>query len=61
MKSIHSVEHFHVKLNRPDAGFVEEVTKGDVGVSSRLIGKWACGCKRRMERTKLLRNLLGAI
>ena len=30
LKSVHAVEHFHVMLNHPDKGFVEEITHGDV-------------------------------
>ncbi|CAD6448028.1 1a9f4b13-8765-442a-882a-fa122e4c8120 [Sclerotinia trifoliorum] len=30
LKSIHSVEHFHVMLYDPDSNFVRELTKGDI-------------------------------
>lgn len=34
LKSVHSVEHFHVMLFDPPVGFVKEVTHGDVPISS---------------------------
>lgn len=30
LKSVHSVEHFHVMIFNADSKFVEEVTEGDV-------------------------------
>ncbi len=36
LKSIHSVEHFHVMLFGPDPAFVEEVTKGDKPLSHKV-------------------------
>ncbi|CAO1605422.1 hypothetical protein XANCAGTX0491_008940 [Xanthoria calcicola] len=33
LKSIHSVEHFHVMLFDPDPKFVEQVTHGDIPLS----------------------------
>ena len=39
LKSIHSIEHFHVMMNDPDMDFVREITKGDVPVSERLDAK----------------------
>lgn len=35
LKSIHSVEHFHVMLFDPDPAFVEGVTHGDVPLSRK--------------------------
>ncbi|KAL8943184.1 MAG: hypothetical protein Q9216_001238 [Gyalolechia sp. 2 TL-2023] len=35
LKSIHSVEHFHVMLFDPDPEFVKEVTHGDVPLSRK--------------------------
>lgn len=35
LKSVHAVEHFHVMLHRPDARFVEEITRGDVPLIAR--------------------------
>lgn len=35
LKSIHSVEHFHVMLFDPDPAFVKEVTHGDVPLSRK--------------------------
>ncbi|KAL8719136.1 MAG: hypothetical protein Q9225_003825 [Loekoesia sp. 1 TL-2023] len=35
LKSIHSVEHFHVMMFDPDPAFVEEVTHGDVPLSRK--------------------------
>ncbi|KAL8870097.1 MAG: hypothetical protein Q9174_003776 [Haloplaca sp. 1 TL-2023] len=37
LKSIHSVEHFHVMMFDPDPAFIEEVTKGDLPVSRQMI------------------------
>ncbi|KAL8755306.1 MAG: hypothetical protein Q9199_003746 [Rusavskia elegans] len=36
LKSIHSVEHFHVMLFDPDPDFVEQVTHGDIPVSRSI-------------------------
>ncbi|KAL9601771.1 MAG: hypothetical protein Q9219_002261 [cf. Caloplaca sp. 3 TL-2023] len=36
LKSIHSVEHFHVMLFDPDPAFVEEVTHGDIPLSRKI-------------------------
>jgi len=36
LKSIHSMEHFHVMLHDPDPEFIREVTNGDSAVSSQL-------------------------
>ncbi|KAF2138276.1 uncharacterized protein K452DRAFT_361351 [Aplosporella prunicola CBS 121167] len=35
LKSVHAVEHFHVMLFAPDAGFVDGVTGGDVPLSQK--------------------------
>jgi len=35
LKSIHSIEHFHVMLHDPDSDSVREITNGDVAVSQR--------------------------
>ncbi|PHH70264.1 hypothetical protein CDD82_7240 [Ophiocordyceps australis] len=35
LKSVHSVEHFHVLLLNPDPGFVHQVTNGDVALCDR--------------------------
>ncbi|KAL8686692.1 MAG: hypothetical protein Q9218_006931 [Villophora microphyllina] len=35
LKSIHSVEHFHVMLFDPDPKFIEEVTHGDIPLSRK--------------------------
>ncbi|KAI1911376.1 hypothetical protein LOZ61_003899 [Ophidiomyces ophidiicola] len=43
LKSIHSVEHFHVMLKAPDMGFVHEITGGDVPLAEKLRGV-ARGC-----------------
>jgi len=37
LKSIHSVEHFHVMLYDPDPEFVREVTKGDRALGRREV------------------------
>ena len=29
LKSIHSMEHFHVMMKDPDMKFIKEITKGD--------------------------------
>jgi len=36
LKSIHSVEHFHVMLFDPDPEFVREITGGDVPLSRKV-------------------------
>lgn len=36
LKSVHSVEHFHVMLHRPDLAFVQEITGGDVPLIERV-------------------------
>lgn len=36
LKSIHSMEHFHVMMKDPDVEFVREITKGDSPASSQL-------------------------
>ncbi|KAG9194422.1 hypothetical protein G6011_04457 [Alternaria panax] len=36
LKSVHAVEHFHVMLYRPDAVFLEEITKGDVPMTEKF-------------------------
>lgn len=36
MKSIHSVEHFHIMLKAPDMEFVHEITHGDVPLVEKL-------------------------
>ncbi|KAL1864058.1 hypothetical protein VTK73DRAFT_6187 [Phialemonium thermophilum] len=38
IKSVHSIEHFHVMLFDPDPGFVQEITHGDVPMSQRPDG-----------------------
>lgn len=36
LKSIHSVEHFHVMLFDPDPNLIEEVTHGDIPLSRKI-------------------------
>jgi hypothetical protein len=36
LKSVHAVEHFHVMLYKPDKGFLERITQGDVAMSERV-------------------------
>ena len=36
LKSINSVEHFHVMLYDPDSEFIEEITNGDVPLSQKV-------------------------
>ena len=36
LKSIHSVEHFHVMLFDPDPAIIEQVTNGDIPLSRSL-------------------------
>ncbi|KAL9137038.1 MAG: hypothetical protein Q9175_001748 [Cornicularia normoerica] len=36
LKSIRSMEHFHVMMKDPDMGFIEEITKGDSPASAQL-------------------------
>lgn len=36
LKSIEAVEHFHVLLNKPDRGFLAELTNGDVAMADKL-------------------------
>ncbi|KAL8843815.1 MAG: hypothetical protein Q9176_001777 [Flavoplaca citrina] len=36
LKSIHSVEHFHVMLFDPDPAFIEQATNGDIPLSRSL-------------------------
>ncbi|CAF9931520.1 hypothetical protein IMSHALPRED_008650 [Imshaugia aleurites] len=36
LKSIHSMEHFHVMMKDPDMEFIESITKGDSPASSQL-------------------------
>lgn len=36
LKSIHSMEHFHVMMKDPDMDFIKEITNGDEPASSRL-------------------------
>ncbi|KAI9743121.1 MAG: hypothetical protein M1818_003416 [Claussenomyces sp. TS43310] len=36
LKSVHAVEHFHVMLFDPPPEFVEEITHGDVPISTKL-------------------------
>ncbi|KAI4205915.1 MAG: hypothetical protein LQ350_000100 [Teloschistes chrysophthalmus] len=36
LKSIHSVEHFHVMLFDPDPNLIEEVTHGDIPLSRKM-------------------------
>ncbi|MCJ1359310.1 MAG: hypothetical protein MMC33_009311 [Icmadophila ericetorum] len=36
LKSIQSVEHFHVVLKEPDPDFLNEITNGDIPMSKRL-------------------------
>lgn len=36
LKSIHSMEHFHVMMKDPDMDFIEEITKGDSPASAQL-------------------------
>ncbi|EKD11891.1 hypothetical protein MBM_09970 [Drepanopeziza brunnea f. sp. 'multigermtubi' MB_m1] len=36
LKSIHSVEHFHVMLYDPDPEFVRRITNGDVPLSRKV-------------------------
>ncbi|KAF6237504.1 hypothetical protein HO173_004394 [Letharia columbiana] len=36
LKSIHSMEHFHVMMKDPDMEFIKEITKGDSPASSQL-------------------------
>ncbi|KAF2010616.1 hypothetical protein BU24DRAFT_427731 [Aaosphaeria arxii CBS 175.79] len=37
LKSVHAIEHFHVMLYEPEAGFVERITGGDVPMAA-LVG-----------------------
>lgn len=36
LKSIHSMEHFHVMMKDPDMEFIKEITKGDSPASAQL-------------------------
>lgn len=36
LKSIHSMEHFHVMMKDPDMDFIGEITKGDSPASAQL-------------------------
>ncbi|EEP76846.1 conserved hypothetical protein [Uncinocarpus reesii 1704] len=36
LKSVHSIEHFHVMLKAPDLEFVHEITKGDVPLVEKI-------------------------
>ena len=36
LKSIHSMEHFHVMMKDPDMEFIKEITKGDQPVSAQF-------------------------
>ncbi|OCK76074.1 hypothetical protein K432DRAFT_385716 [Lepidopterella palustris CBS 459.81] len=36
LKSVHAVEHFHVMLYNPDMDFINEITNGDVPLSSKV-------------------------
>ena len=36
LKSIHSMEHFHVMMKDPDMDFIKEITKGDQPVSAQF-------------------------
>ena len=36
LKSVHSVEHFHVMLKGPDPSFLDEVTNGDIPMCKQL-------------------------
>lgn len=36
LKSIHSMEHFHVMMKDPDMDFIREITKGDSPASAQL-------------------------
>lgn len=35
LKSVHSIEHFHVMLHNPDKDFLTKVTHGDVPMFKR--------------------------
>jgi hypothetical protein len=36
LKSVHSVEHFHVMIHNPDMDFVREITGGDIPLIERI-------------------------
>lgn len=36
LKSIHSIEHFHVMLYDPDPEFVQEITNNDVPLAAKI-------------------------
>ncbi|EAS33454.1 uncharacterized protein CIMG_04478 [Coccidioides immitis RS] len=36
LKSVHSVEHFHIMLKAPDMAFVHEITNGDVPLVAKV-------------------------
>ncbi|TKA62826.1 hypothetical protein B0A49_12382 [Cryomyces minteri] len=36
LRSIHTVEHFHVMMYDPDPGFVQEITNGDAPLAAKL-------------------------
>lgn len=38
LKSIHSVEHFHVMLFDPDPNLIDQVTHGDIPLSRKIGG-----------------------
>lgn len=37
LKSVHAIEHFHVMLYKPDAGFLEDITHGDVPMTDKFV------------------------
>lgn len=41
LRSIHSVEHFHVMLFEPDEEFVREITGGDIPLCEMVQGMGA--------------------
>jgi hypothetical protein len=36
LKSVHTLEHFHVMLNNPDKEFVREITNGDIPLIEKV-------------------------